>query len=101
MPAIAVLIPQILAGIQAAINAAPQVIGIVNSAKALFVSLFEAGLITVEQQKAIHDHIDSIVAMAKLGIVPPHWQVEPDPGTAALNLPPVTAPQPSTTGPKP
>jgi hypothetical protein len=83
MPAIAVLIPQIIAGVQAAINAAPQIEAIVTSAKAWFTSLFEGGLITIAQQKAIHDHIDSISAMAKAGIVLPHWQVEQDPGTVA------------------
>ncbi len=81
---IAVLIPQIISGIQAAINAAPQIEAIVTSAKAWFTSLFEGGLITIAQQKAIHDHIDSISAMAKLGIVPPHWQVEADPGAVTL-----------------
>ena len=84
MPAIAALIPQILAGIQAALNAAPQIEGIITSAKALFVSLFEAGLISKEQQDTIHGYVDAIAAMKKAGIVPPHWQVEADPTTPAV-----------------
>jgi hypothetical protein len=79
MPAIAILIPQILAGIQAAIKAAPQVIEIVQSAKVFFTSLFNQGLISVEQQKVCHDYVDNIAAMKSSGIVLPHWQVDPDP----------------------
>lgn len=83
---ISVIITQILAGIQAAINAAPQIEGIVTSAKALFASLFESGLISVDLQNATHAYVDAIAAMKRNGIVPPQWQVEPDPVTPAATV---------------
>ena len=79
MPAFLLLLPQIIQGIQVAINAAPQVVEIVESAKNLINGFFAGKLITKEQQDALHAHIDSISAMAKSGIVPPAWQVRPDP----------------------
>ena len=82
MPAaLLALLPQILQGIQIAINAAPTVISLVTNAKAWFTSLFEAGLITVDQQNAVHAYVDAVVGMAKAGLIPPHWQVEADPAT--------------------
>lgn len=69
----------IIQGIQAAISAAPAVADIVVKAKDLIASLFGAKLISKEQQDAVHAHIDSLSALAKLGIIPDHWKVEPDP----------------------
>lgn len=90
--ALVALIPQIIQGIQIAISAAPKVAEIVVSAKALFTSWFNAGLITKAQQDAVHQTIDGIVAMVQAGIVPPHWQVEPDPAATVTT---VTSPAPS------
>jgi len=69
----------ILAGIQAAIAAAPAVLDIVNKGKALITSLFSAKAITKEQQDAMHLQLDAYAAMMAAGIVPPAWRVEPDP----------------------
>jgi len=73
------IITQILAGLQAAIAATPDVIKTVQSAKALIDGLLEGKVITVAQQQALHAHIDSIAALAKTGVFPAHWQVEADP----------------------
>ncbi len=72
-------IPLILQGLQLAIQAAPQVAEIVTKGKDLITSLFTAKLITKEQQDALHAHVDAVCAMVQAGIVPPAWQVLPDP----------------------
>jgi len=82
--ALLTILPQILQGIQIAINAAPTVASLVNTAKAWFDALFEGGLVTVEQQAALHQYVDGVVALAKSGVIPPHWQVESDPATPAV-----------------
>lgn len=76
MPATVLLVLQ---AIQAAISAAPGVVDIVEKGKALISSLFAAGVITKDQQDALHLQVDAIAAMVAAGITPPHWQVEPDP----------------------
>jgi hypothetical protein len=78
-PAIITLLPLIMQGIQAAIKAAPGVIAIVEKGKALIAALFDAKVITKEAQDALHANIDSIAALVAVGIIPPAWQVEPDP----------------------
>lgn len=79
MPALALTILQAL---HAAILAAPQVKSLVENGKALFASLFEAGLISKDQQDKLHSRVDEICRAALAGEVPPHWQVEPDPVSA-------------------
>lgn len=69
----------IVQGIQAAIAAAPGVIAVVEKGKDLISALFTAGKITKEQQDALHARIDADAALAASGIVPPEFQVEPDP----------------------
>jgi hypothetical protein len=76
MPAV---IPLIISAIQAAIAAAPQVAKVVAGAKAWISSLFAGGIITAEQQDALHAHVDSIAALNATGIRPAAWTVEPDP----------------------
>lgn len=76
---IATLLPLIMGGIQAAIQAAPGVIDVVNKAKALIASLFTAKLITKDVQDALFAQVDAIAALVSAGIVPPAWQVQPDP----------------------
>lgn len=73
------IIQQILAGIEAAIGAAPQIEGIVTSAIALWKSLFQAGLISVEQQAALDTYIQGVVGLKNSGLLPPAWQIQPDP----------------------
>jgi len=72
-------LPVILAGIQAALTAAPAVVEIIKSAKDLITSLFTAKLITQDQQNALHAYIDAHAAMVAAGLTPPAWTVEPDP----------------------
>lgn len=72
-------IPLILAGIQAALAIAPQVEEVVLGAKQLIAGLFKAGVISKDQQDALHAWVDAQAALARLGIVPPAWTVEPDP----------------------
>jgi hypothetical protein len=72
----ALLLLQVL---QAAISAAPQAIDIATKGKDLIDSLFTAKLITVEQQNALKNHVDSMMALAVAGIVPDWWKVQPDP----------------------
>lgn len=71
----------IVQGIQAAIQAAPQVEAIVAQAKQFISSLFTAGLITQAQQDSIHSFVDATCAAALAGQEPPQWQVEADPTT--------------------
>lgn len=75
-PATILLIVQ---GIQAAISAAPAAVEIVAKAKEFISALFSANAITKAQQDALHAHIDSLQALALAGVVPSHWQVQPDP----------------------
>lgn len=65
--------------IQAGLAVAPQIGEAAIKAKNFISALFGAGLITAEQQGAIHAHVDKIVVALKAGEVPPHWQVEADP----------------------
>lgn len=74
-----VLIPLVIQGLQAAISAAPGIAKVVTGAKDLIAGLFEGKVITAEQQTVLHDHVDSIVAMSKAGLLPSNWQVRPDP----------------------
>lgn len=78
MPA-STLIPLIIQIVQAAIAAAPSAVDIVAKGKAMIDALFTAQLITKAQQDATHAHLDSLQALALSGIIPPHWQVQPDP----------------------
>lgn len=73
------LLLTILGVFQAAITAAPKILAIVEQAKAFFAGLFAKGVITKEQQIACAMQLDAHAAMVNAGIVPPPWQVEPDP----------------------
>lgn len=64
---------------QAAIAAAPKVAALVVKAKEYIQALFDAGLISKEQQDKLHAHMDAVQAAALSGTPPPHWTVEPDP----------------------
>jgi len=79
-----VIITQILGGIQAAINEAPQIEALVSSAKACFDALFTGGLISAATQNACHAFVDGLAAMKAAGIVPPAWQIEADPVAAVV-----------------
>jgi hypothetical protein len=102
MPAALILVLQ---GIQAALGLAPQVEAVAISAKSLISALFAAKLISAEQQNALHAWVDSHAQLAAAGIVPPAWQVQPDPvaitaapqtsGTAAAPAPSAASPESS------
>ena len=93
------IIQQILAGIQAAIAAAPQVEGIVTSAIALWKSLFEAGLISADQQNAMNAYILGIAGLKATGLLPPAWQVQPDPVASTTVVTTTTTPTPLASAP--
>ena len=63
------LLPSIIAGIPGAIKTVKEFIDLLGSSKQ----------ITVAQQKALHDYVDSLQALALAGIKPEHWKVEADP----------------------
>lgn len=69
----------ILQGIIAALTAAPKVAELAIEAKKFIEALFTNQVITAEQQNAMKAEVDAIVALSQAGIVPSHWQVEPDP----------------------
>jgi outer membrane protein TolC len=72
-------LPLILAGIQAAIQAAPGALKVIAQAKAFITSLFEAGLISKAQQDRTHSEVDAICAAMLAGQIPPELTIEPDP----------------------
>lgn len=76
------ILQTIIQGILAAVAAAPQVEAVIAGAKALISALFEAKLITAEQQNALHGYVDTHAKLASVGITPPAWTVEADPSPA-------------------
>jgi hypothetical protein len=74
-----VTISTVIAGIQALVTAAPKAAAVIKSAKDMIAAMFDAGLITKEQQDALNAFVDGNAALAAAGIVPPAWQVRPDP----------------------
>ena len=66
--------------VQLAIAAAPVIEDAVKNAKDFITNLFLATVITVDQQNAIHAHIDAVAALFQTGRdLPAHWTVQPDP----------------------
>jgi hypothetical protein len=65
--------------IRAAISAAPQVIEVVQGARATIDALFTGKIITVEQQDKLHQHVNDLLDAALTGETPPEFNVEPDP----------------------
>lgn len=92
----AAIISQVLQGIQAAINAWPQVQGIITSAKAMITALFEGKVISAEDQNALHAWVDAIAYMSQKGLIPPAWTVEPDPISAPTTTTTTTTTKPTT-----
>lgn len=72
-------LPLVIQGITAVISAAPQIEAAVESAKNYITSLFEQGLITVDQQNAVHAHVDAVAVAVASGTPLPEWVVAPDP----------------------
>jgi hypothetical protein len=72
-------IKKFLEWVQIAIAAAPTVIAIVEKAREFISAMFGAGLISIEQQNALHTFVGECQAAALNGQPPPHWVVEPDP----------------------
>lgn len=71
-----ILILQIVQGI---LTAAPTIAEGIIRAKAVIDAAFTAKLIDAATQNALRAHVDSLGELAKLGIPPVHWTVEPDP----------------------
>ena len=78
-PAVAALLPLILQGILAAVQAAPQVEAVIKAAKDFITSLVASKVIPASLQDPLHAYVDSHAALAAAGIVPLGWGVEPDP----------------------
>lgn len=70
----------IIQGIEAAIAAAPKVIAVAQKGKEMIAELFNAGAISIEQQHAVHSHVDAVMNAALAGETPIAWTVEADPG---------------------
>jgi hypothetical protein len=66
---------------QAALSAASskEFAEIIGSLKGLLGTLFRAGLVTKAEQDATAAYLDSVQDLVTAGVVPPHWQVQPDP----------------------
>lgn len=73
---------QILQGITAALLLAPKAAELIQATRELFRQLFTANLITKEQQEAVSEYVDSVCRLAEAGVIPPHWEVRPDPPQA-------------------
>lgn len=69
----------IIQGIMAAIAAAPQIEALVISGKEFIKQMFSAGLIDKATQDAAMVYVDAVCAAAIAGIIPPAFQVQPDP----------------------
>lgn len=68
----------IVAGITAALNAAPAVTQLVEQTKGYISALFTAGVITAEQQNQLHAHCDAHMHATLRGEKPPELVVDPD-----------------------
>lgn len=79
-----------MSAIQLAVAAAPKVEALYVKGKEFISALFGAGLLTIEQQDALHKHVDALQALALAGIVPDAWKVEPDPVPLVNPLTPPT-----------
>ena len=73
------LITAIVTVLQLAIDAEPGVTAIVKKGKAFIDEMTGAGVVTKEQQAALHRHIDAYQAAVLNGEKPPCFEVEPDP----------------------
>lgn len=75
-------IAAIITLIQGALAAAPQIEAVITAMKDFISGLFKGGLLTQQQQDALHQYVDAVATMVKAGVVPSHWQVQPDPVTS-------------------
>lgn len=69
----------IIAGIQAALAAAPGIINVATKAKDFITALFEAKVIDLATQQRVHDFVDQTFTAFDSGKTPPSWTVEPNP----------------------
>lgn len=67
----------IVAGINAALNAAPGVISLVNQTKDYITALFVAGVISAEQQNLLRAHCDDHMSATLRGEKPPELVIDP------------------------
>lgn len=70
------VIAQIISYVTLSLKAAPAAKELYDEAEALFQSLFEEGVITVEQQNALNAWADAHQAATLAGTVPPEFTVE-------------------------
>jgi hypothetical protein len=67
--------------VMAAVYAAPKVMELAAAAKEFIQQMFAAGLITKEAQDATFKYVEAVTGAAKAGVIPPSFQVQPDPET--------------------
>ena len=72
-------IASIAVDIQLAIAAAKYATPVVLAAKDFITALFQSGAITIEQQSALHAHLDALMLAAINRQTPPSWTVVADP----------------------
>lgn len=73
----------IMAGIEAAMAAAPKVIAVAEAGKKLITELFAAGAISVDTQNQLHGRVDVVMNAYLNGEIPPELTIEPDPVSTA------------------
>ena len=73
------LIAAIVTALELAIRAEPEAAAIVKAGKKFIKATFGAGVITKEQQNALHAHVDAYQTAILAGQTPPEFLVEPDP----------------------
>lgn len=71
--------PPILPILIGIIAAAPQIVGVVQGVRDLAGKLFQGGVISSDDQAAVHRAADALQAQILVGIVPPELQVQADP----------------------
>jgi hypothetical protein len=69
----------LISALQGLIASAPDIIAFAAKVKLWINDMFSAGLINSEQQQVLHDRVTAIVKDALNGVVPAHWQIDPDP----------------------
>lgn len=64
---------------QALLTEFPQIEGLAADIQRFFAGLFSKGVISVDQQNQVKEHVDAVLAAIESGNIPPEFTVEPDP----------------------
>jgi len=68
----------ILAGVNAVLTAAPDVVAVAEKVKQTINRLFTAGVISADEQNRLHAHCDDHMNARLRGEKPPELEIEPD-----------------------